>query len=244
MSFAEWESLPYQPGWQYEYGDGHTHITPNHQAAVTTATVAPRPGNAPWTIRHVLLEEETPLLAVSLEAFADHPAFCDDTQAPCLAAARRALRHSFTGPRAPLLVAARVAVATEAMGAPPVGAAWLSRDRAYGPGLDRLCSRPPWQRRGLVTALVASAMNALPQAGAGTLTRGDQRANPARQAGHRVFGFVERPDLGYAQADHRRVRQELCRRENTEDLTAEERAALHAEVPYWRQYHRSSYRSL
>jgi GNAT superfamily N-acetyltransferase len=244
MSFAEWESLPYQPGWQDESGDGHAHITPNHQTAVTTATGAPRPVHAPWTIRHVLLEEETPWLAVSLEACADHPAFCDDTQAPCLAAARRALRHSFTGPRAPLLVAARVAVATEAMGAPPVGAAWLSRDREYGPVLDLLFSRPPWQHRGLATALVASAMNALPQAGAGTLTSCDQRANPASQAWHRVFGFVERPDLRYAQASHRRARQELCRREQTEDLTAGERAALHAEVQYWRQYHRSIYRSL
>jgi hypothetical protein len=69
--------------------------------------------------------------------------------------------------------------------------------------------------------------------GAGTLTSCYQLANTASQAWHRTFGFVERPDLGYAQADHRRARQELCRRENTEDLTAGERAALHAEVPYW-----------
>ena len=29
MSFAEWELLPYQPGWKYEHWDGCAHITPN-----------------------------------------------------------------------------------------------------------------------------------------------------------------------------------------------------------------------
>jgi len=121
------------------------------------------------------------------------------------------------------------------MGEQPVGAALLSRDREYGPVLDLLFIRPQWQRRGLATALVASAMNALHQAGEGTLTSCYQLANTASQAWHRAFGFVERPDLRYAQAYHRRARQELFRREKTEDLTARERAALHAEVQYWHE---------
>src|SRR5262245_710916 len=54
MSFEEWDLLPYQPGWKYEYWDGCAHITPNHQTAVTTATVTPRPVNAPCMLRHVL----------------------------------------------------------------------------------------------------------------------------------------------------------------------------------------------
>src|SRR5262249_19087033 len=164
MSFAEWESLPYQPGWKYEYWDGYAHITPNHQTAVTTAPVTPRPVNAPCTIRHILLEDETPLLAVYLEAFADNQAFCDYTEAQFLDAARRDLRHSFTGHRASLLLASRVAVATEAMGGEPVGAALLSRDRGYGPVLDLLFISPQWQRRGLATALVSRNIKALPTA--------------------------------------------------------------------------------
>jgi GNAT superfamily N-acetyltransferase len=233
MSFEEWESLPYQPGWKYEYWDGRTHITPNHQTAVTTATVAPRRVNAPCTIRHVLPEDETPLLAVYLEAFADNQAFCDYTDAQFLDAARRDLRNSFTGHRAPLLVASRVAVATEVMGELHVGAALLSRDREYGPALDLLFIRPQWQRRGLATALVASAMNALHQAGEGTLTSCYQLANLTSQAWHRTFGFVEQPDLRYAQAYHRQARQELFRREKAKDLTAGERVTLHADVQYW-----------
>jgi GNAT superfamily N-acetyltransferase len=169
-----------------------------------------------------------------LEAFADNQAFCDYTDEQFLDAARRDLRDSFTGHRAPPLPASRVAVATEAMDERLVGAALLSRDQEYGPVLDLLFIRPPWQRRGLATALVASAVNALYQAGESTLTSCYQLANPASQAWHRAFGFVERPDLRYAQAYYRRARQELFRREKDGKLTDAERAALHADVEHWR----------
>lgn len=233
MSSEEWELLPYQPGWKYEYWDRCAHITPNHQTAVTMATVTPRPVNTPCTIRHVRPEDEAPLLAVYLEAFADNQAFCDYTDEQCLDAARRDLRDSFTGHRAPLLTASRVAVATEAMGEQLVGGALLSRDQEYGPVLDLVFIRPQWQRRGLATALVASAMNALHQAGEGTLTSCYQLANPASQAWHRAFGFIERPDLRYAQAYYRRAQQELFRREKQGGLKATEHAALQADVQYW-----------
>ena len=77
-------------------------------------------------------------------------------------------------------------------------------------------------------------MNALHQAGEDTLTSCYQLANPASQAWHRDFGFVERPDLRYAQAYYRRARQELFRREKQGRLTATEHASLQADVQYWR----------
>jgi hypothetical protein len=43
------------------------------------------------------------------------------------------------------------------------------------------------------------------QDGEGTLTRCYQLANPASQAWHRAFGFVERTDLRYAKAYYRRT---------------------------------------
>jgi L-amino acid N-acyltransferase YncA len=233
MSVAEWEILPYQPGWKYEYWNGCAHITPNHQTAVTVAPVTPRPINAPCAIRHVLLEDEAPLLTVYLEAFADNQAFCDYTNEQFLDAARRDVRDSFTGRRAPLLAASRVAVATEATGDQLVGAALLSRDQGYGPVLDLLFIRPQWQRHGLATALVATAMNALHQAGERTLTSCYQLANPASQAWHGAFGFIEQPDLRYAQAYYRRAQQELFRRQKQGGLAATEHAVLQADVQYW-----------
>ena len=72
MRFEDWELLPYQPGWKYEYWGGCAHITPNHQTAVTVATVTPRPVTAPCVIRPVRPNDATPLLAVYLAAFADN----------------------------------------------------------------------------------------------------------------------------------------------------------------------------
>ena len=68
MRFEDWELLPYQPGWKYEYWGGCAHITPNHQTAVTVAPVTPRPVTAPCVIRPVRRDDETPLLAVYLAA--------------------------------------------------------------------------------------------------------------------------------------------------------------------------------
>jgi GNAT superfamily N-acetyltransferase len=234
MRFEDWELLPYQPGWKYEYWGGCAHITPNHQTAVTVAPVTPRPVTAPCVIRPAHPNDETPLLTVYLAAFADNQAFCDYTDEKMHDAARRDLRESFTGHRAPLLAAARVAVATDAPDAPLVGAALLSRDREYGPVLDLLFIHPTWHRRGLATALVASAMNTLHQAGEQTLTSVYQLANPTSQAWHRAFGFVELPDLRYAQAYYRCARQELFRHEQQGLLAPETHAALQAEVEQWR----------
>ena len=118
MRFEDWELLPYQPGWKYEYWGGSAHITPNHQTAVTVAPVTPRPVTAPCVIRPVRSDDETPLLTVYLAAFADNQAFCDYTDEKMHDAARRDLRESFTGRRAPLLAAARVAVAADMPDAP------------------------------------------------------------------------------------------------------------------------------
>jgi len=75
MRFEDWELLPYQPGWKYEYWGGCAHITPNHQTAVTVAPVTPRPVTAPCVVRPARPNDETPLLAVYLAAFADNQAF-------------------------------------------------------------------------------------------------------------------------------------------------------------------------
>ena len=165
MRFEDWELLPYQPGWKYEYWGGCAHITPNHQTAVTVVPVTPRPVTAPCAIRPVRPDDDIALLAVYLAAFADNQAFCDYTDERMYDAARRDLRESFTGRRAPLLAAARVAVDAETVDTPLVGAALVSRDRQYGPVLDLLFMHPTWHRRGLATALVATSHERLASGG-------------------------------------------------------------------------------
>jgi hypothetical protein len=99
MSFEEWELLPHQPGWKHEYRDGCAHLTPNHRTAATVAPVTPRPVNPVGTTRHVLLEDEAPLLTAYLEAFVDDQAFCHDTGEQFHDAAYRDLYESFHGRR-------------------------------------------------------------------------------------------------------------------------------------------------
>jgi len=233
MSFEEWERLPRTPGWKWEYYDGCAHVRPNHQYAVTTAAVARRPVNSPCALRRVLPEDEAALLAVYLEAFADDAVFCDYTDEQLLQAARADLRESFGGRRAPLLPASRVALAVEPAGPQLVGAALLSQEGTYGPVLDLLFIRPAWQHRGLATALVSSAMNALHEAGESVLTSCYQLANLPSRAWHRAFGFIERPDLRYAQAYYRYARHELSRRKKSGELTGADCAELHVELTYW-----------
>ena len=103
MRFEDWELLPYQPGWKYEYWGGCAHITPSHQTAVTVVPVTPRPVTASYAIRPVRPDDDSALLAVYLAAFAENQAFCDYTDERMYDAARRDLRESFTGRRAPLL---------------------------------------------------------------------------------------------------------------------------------------------
>ena len=234
MPYEEWDLLPYQLGWKYEYWDACAHITPNHQTAVTVVEVTPRPVCAPCELRPVRVEDEVPLLPIYLATFADNQAFCDYTEAKFHEAARQDLHDSFRGRRAPFLPASRVAVNSDAEGPRLIGAALLSRDVSYGPVLDLIFVEPRWHKRGVATALAAQALNALALEGERTLTSTYQLANFTSQAWHRAFGFVELPDVQYARAYYRRAQQELHRFETRRDLVAQDREALVAAVQYWR----------
>lgn len=233
MSYEEWQCLPYQPGWKYEYADGCAHITPSHQVAVTQAVVTPRAVTAPCPLRPALASDEAALLPVYLQAFADNQAFCDYTEARFYDAAQKDLAESFHGRRGPLLAASRVAVDPRVEAPQLIGAALLSRDAAYGPVLDLIFVLPAWHHLGVATALASEAANVLAQDGVQTLTSCYQLANVASQKWHQGFGFVELPDLRYAQVYRRQAQQELYRCEQSGDTASEAHARLVAEVAHW-----------
>jgi len=233
MSYEEWRCLPYWPGWKYEYVDGCVHITPTHQIAVTQVAVTPRSVTTPCTLRPVLPSDEAALLPVYMQAFSDNQAFCDYTEVRFHEAARKDLSESFRGRRGSLLAASRVAV-TLLNGTPQlIGAALLSRDSGYGPVLDLIFVLPAWHYRGVATALASEAMNVLAQDGEQTLTSCYQLANVNSQNWHQGFGFVELPDLRYAQVYRRQAQQELYRCEQSGDTTSETHARLVAKVAHW-----------
>jgi L-amino acid N-acyltransferase YncA len=233
MSYEQWRCLPYQPGWKYEYVDGFTHITPTHQIAVTQVPVTPRPVTAPCSLRPVLSSDEAALLPVYMQAFSDNQAFCDYTEARFRESARKDLGESFHGRRGPLLAASRVAVDLRGKTPQLIGAALLSHDSGYGAVLDLIFVLPAWHHRGVATALASEAINVLAQDGEHTLTSCYQLANVTSQRWHQGFGFVELPDLRYAQVYQRRAQQELYRCEQLGDTTSETHGRLVLEVAYW-----------
>ncbi len=235
MSYEAWTLLPYQPGWKCEYWDGCAHITPNHQVVVTQVAVTPRPVTTTCTLRPVLASDEARLLEVYMAAFEENQAFCDNTETQFREAARKDLHESFHGRRGSLLPASRVALGTHDSGEATalIGAALLSRDAGYGPILDLVFVSPLWHHRGVATALVSEANNALAQDGETTLTSCYQLANVTSQQWHQGFGFEELPDLRYAQAYRRRAQQDLFRCEQADNTASQTHARLAADVAHW-----------
>ena len=231
MSYETWQLLPYQPGWEYEYIDGCAHMTPSHQVAITQVVLSPRPESVPDILRLVVPADEAALLSVYMEAFEDNQAFCDHTETQFLEAARNDLYDSFRV--RPLLEASRVAVDTRGAAPHLIGAALLSRDAGYGPVLDLIFVRPAWHHQGVATALVSEAINALVREGEQTLTSCYQLANIASQKWHQGLGFVELPDMRYAQAYLRRAQQEVYRCEQLGKTDSEAYTRWRADVSYW-----------
>jgi hypothetical protein len=233
MAYEEWKRLPYQPGWTYEYADGYAHITPSHQVAVTQVAVGPKVVTTPCALRPVLASDQAGLLPAYLQAFADNQAFCDCTEAQFYETAQTDLEASFHGHRGPLLAASRVAVDTRSGTPQRIGAALLSRDAGYGPVLDLIFVVPAWHHRGVATALASEAINVLAQDGEQTLTSCYQLANVTSQRWHQNFGFVELPDLRYAQVYRHQAQQEVYRFEQSGNTDAKAHARLVAEVAHW-----------
>ncbi|HZO91453.1 MAG TPA: GNAT family N-acetyltransferase [Chthonomonadaceae bacterium] len=178
MTIEQYHLLPLKPGWKREYIDGEAHIQPRNTAATLTISVGPRPVNASYPLREVTPEDAPALIAAFYEAFRDTCEYCDWPDAKIRESASKCITTFFAGQRGETHSASRLAVETAtATGREEViGAALLVRDND-GPYLDMLFVRPHWQRRGLATALVSAAMNALHAAGEPTLRSAYDIAN-------------------------------------------------------------------
>lgn len=225
MTWDEFEALPRRPGWKHEYVDGTAYITPGHTIVTVSLPLAPREVAAPCALRPVEETDAPALIALFEEAFTETVEYCDWRPAQIRDSARECIEGFFRGRRGkPPHPGSRIG--DDADG--PAGAALISAT-PDGPLLDVLFIRPAWQRRGLGTALVASAVSALHAAGETKLFSRCHLGNEASVAWHRRFGFVEEPDLTLTEMRLRLARHELHRRQKPGGLSAEERSALEAE---------------
>lgn len=232
MTVEEFELLPLQAGWKCEYWDGRAHFTPRHTAVIVRAPISARvvETHTARLVRPVTPDDTPALVQVFYESFRRTVEYCDWEDDAIRESARSAIKGYWNGKRGAPHPASFLSVAATNP-ATVTGAALVVQGREC-PALDILFIRR--QRRGLGSALVSSAMNALLADGETLLESAYDLANEGSRLWHEKFGFTELPDLLLAQSRAYAARHELWRREKTGDLTRTERTALKNECALWK----------
>lgn len=236
MTPAEFELMPRQLGWIYEYWDEQAHITPVYRIVTTTVKIKPRPVTSPCRIRAVDDVDKAQLISAYFAAFSDTIEYCDWKPEKIAAIAQEDIQEFLAGERGNPLPASRIAVACQAeTGEESVVGAALIIEKTTGQSLlDMLFVIPEWQRKGVATALVSTAINELYRAGMNRLASRYLLGNNESQAWHQKFGFVDELDLFLARLYYRHVKYEFGRREKIGNLTETEHEVLSSEVKRWK----------
>ena len=195
MSLEEFRLLKRKPGWKYEYWNGTAHISPGHRVVSVFLNVEPRSCQSPCRIRPVVKKCESELIGAYLAAFRDTIEYCDREEEGIADSARKSVIGFLTGERGDPLSASRLALIShpEVEGSVVGGAALLVETDDGCPLLDILFVSPEWQRRGIATALVSSAINQLHGSGYRWLKSRYMLGNHKSRAWHEGFGFVAHP---------------------------------------------------
>lgn len=232
MTFDEFKRLPRRVGWKHEYVGGNAYFQPRHSIAIVRAETVPRPVSVPegFTIRPATPADGPCLIPAFFDAFLHSVDYWGWKRPKVRGSARDSVLTCFAGKRGDFHPASSLAVAPT--GRSIAGAALVVLD-AEAPNLDLLFVRPRWQRLGLATALVQTAMNDLHSRGETDLNSGYVVANRESAAWHQEFGFVELPDLARAKEQYHDTRHELQRRELIGDICESERRAMELEAERW-----------
>ena len=238
MSIEEYHRRPFRLAWKQEYINGRLVETPRQAVVHATIPVAPRAAPSVAAIRPATASDERKLLACFRAAFAETFEYCDYTKKRFAEAARQSLHHFFHGPFHLPLPASRVAIGppgTRDAGR-PIGAALVLKQDDGWALLDMIFVAPAWQRRGLASALAASALTGLHALGGyRTLVSRFHLGNDTSRAWHHRFGFVDEPDLRLAQLYLRAAIHELHRLRELGALTPQLKRQLTAERRRWQR---------
>ena len=195
MTFEQFELLERKPGWKYEYWHGKAHISPGHRVVTASVNIEPRSCKYPGRIGPAEKKYEAELIFAYLAAFRDTIEYCDWEEEKIADSARKSVAGFFAGERGNPLPASRLALVShpEVEDRLVVGAALLVEMDDGCPLLDILFVSPEWQRRGIATALVSSAIDQLHGSGYRRLKSRYMLGNDESRAWHGKFGFVAHP---------------------------------------------------
>lgn len=236
MSWPEFETLPHELGWVYEYFGGAAHIRPSERIVAACCDVArsrlllagvPDFQAQTAIMRAVSPHDEERVVESFRLSFADSVEFCDWDEARFEAYAREAVATHLAGRNGRPLNISRVMEYDGQI----VGAALLL-GKAHGVELDMVWVVPQQQRTGIATALLRTALHDLGRTGETQLHSYYVLANAPSAAWHRRCGFAPEPDLSLARYFLSHTRHELARRQAQSDSTGQ-CAALQHQCAHW-----------
>lgn len=163
-----------------------------------------------------------------IAAFSDTIEYCDWKPEQIAEEAKNNIKAFLAGKRRKPLSCSNVVIVLQSKVKKEtiIGAALVVETKSGKALLDMLFVIPEWQRKGIATTLVSSAINELYQNKVKTLISRHHAGNEQSKAWHKKFGFVELPDLSIAKLYYHQASNELWRREKLGDLNKSEREQL------------------
>jgi GNAT superfamily N-acetyltransferase len=205
MSVEEFHLMEHPFGWKTEYFSGKAHLTPREHHVRTQLTLIPQAIVASDRIVPVDPSLQVQMIAAFFEAFEDSVEFCDWSLQDIRNHAVKNIKNYFQGVRGKPHPASRMAVEPDSQQI--IGLA-LFAEKKTGQmkettqseehvELDLLLVQPSYQRKGIATQMVASAIDSLYAEGVKDLRSGYHICNDLSRDWHRSLGFEEIPDYFY-----------------------------------------------
>jgi ribosomal protein S18 acetylase RimI-like enzyme len=169
------------------------------------------------------------MIATFFAAFEDSVEFCDWSLDDILAHARKNITNYFQGVRGKPHPVSRIAL--EQNSQQIIGLALFVENKEQRVVLDLLLVKPSYQRMGIATQMVTSAINSLYAEGIENLWSGYHICNDQSCAWHQKLGFKEIPEYFYCRLKAAWYRDQIWRQEKLGEM--EQLEQLRAEKDRW-----------
>ena len=224
MGVDDFHLMPRRLGWKHEYYEGMAHVTPSSVCVECVLEIAPKHVLASDGIRLPDASQIEALMQGFRDAFEHSPEYSDWPPQAFDKGVKDSIEGHFAGAYGAPSPASRVAFA----GTDLIAAALVVVRKGHHE-LQPIFVRPPWQRKGVATALASAVVHALYGMGEKRLFSSFLLANEASRCWHRQFGFVELPSEALTRHCLHYCRYELWRRQQLGELTAADHDRLSAE---------------
>lgn len=216
MSWAEYEILEQPFGWKVEYWDGQARFTPRSMGVKTridlTSDVLPQ---RLMLQQHTLVPAESTyteqMMDYYVEVFSNSVEFCGWPLEDVQKSAERDIQRYFAGKRGNPLPVSVVALAPNSQQL--AGLALFVLKEGKRPHLELLYVRSQFQRQGIATAMILSAINDLRAADFNELFSTYHICNQESRQWHHTFGFQDVYDAYYVRIRLGWLHREIWRRE-------------------------------